>query len=223
MKKNYQIEEGPRGSVVGPLKCWINNPKFAASAQELGKYARYESSLPPILSELAIITTGRCWSSHFEWEQHAPLAEKNGIKKKDINKIAYAVRPIFKEQKLQVVYDFSAEININKKVSDELYRKTYNLLGQNSIIDIVAICGYYNLISMTINTFEIEAEGSKWPLPEIKDFNKVYINELSNNKIKKKIKVVAACGNGTAGIFAPNILKKLGCEVIELDLSLIHI
>ncbi len=55
---------------------------------------------------------------------------------------------------------------------------------------------------------------------EIKDFNKIYINELSTNKIKKKIKVVAACGNGTAGIFAPEILKKIGCEVIELDCNL---
>ena len=55
---------------------------------------------------------------------------------------------------------------------------------------------------------------------EIKDFNKVYINELSNNKIKKKIKVVAACGNGTAGIFAPKILNAIGCEVIELDCNL---
>ena len=171
LKIYKEIAEGPRGSVVGPLKVWLNNPKFAASAQELGKYTRYESSLPPILSELAIITTGRCWSSHFEWEQHAPLAEKNGIKKEDINKIANAIRPIFKNQKLQVVYDFSAEININKKVSDELYTKSYNLLGQNSIIDIVAICGYYSLISMTINAFEIQAEGTKWPLPEIKDFN----------------------------------------------------
>ena len=54
----------------------------------------------------------------------------------------------------------------------------------------------------------------------IKDFNKIYINELSNNKIKKKIKVVVACGNGTAGIFAPKILKSIGCEVIELDCNL---
>ena len=54
----------------------------------------------------------------------------------------------------------------------------------------------------------------------IKDFNKIYINELSQNKIKKKIKVVAACGNGTAGIFAPDILRGIGCEVIELDCNL---
>ena len=176
LKIYKEIVEGPRGSVVGPLKVWLNNPKFAASAQELGKYARYESSLPPILSELAIITAGRCWSSHFEWEQHAPLAEKNGIKKKDINKIANAIRPILGfllGLNFASIFFCSIVQFINKKVSDELYRKTYNLLGQNSIIDIVAICGYYNLISMTINAFEIEAEGSKWSLPEIKDFNKM--------------------------------------------------
>ncbi len=57
-------------------------------------------------------------------------------------------------------------------------------------------------------------------LEEIKDFNKIYINELSKNKIKKKIKVVAACGNGTAGIFAPDILRGIGCDVIELDCNL---
>ena len=54
----------------------------------------------------------------------------------------------------------------------------------------------------------------------IKDFNKVYKAELSKNKLKKKLKVVAACGNGTAGIFAPEILKNIGCDVIELDCNL---
>ena len=55
---------------------------------------------------------------------------------------------------------------------------------------------------------------------EIKNFNKIYIDELSKNKIKKKIKTVVACGNGTAGIFAPSILRGIGCDVIELDCNL---
>ena len=55
---------------------------------------------------------------------------------------------------------------------------------------------------------------------EVKEFNKVYIEELSKTKLKKKLKVVAACGNGTAGIFAPEILRSIGCEVIELDCNL---
>ncbi len=56
---------------------------------------------------------------------------------------------------------------------------------------------------------------------QIKDFDKIYKNDLiSKNKLKKKIKAVVACGNGTAGVFAPDILKGIGCDVIELDCNL---
>jgi len=56
---------------------------------------------------------------------------------------------------------------------------------------------------------------------KIDNFQEVYKNDLiKNNKITKKIKVVAACGNGTAGIFAPDILRGIGCEVVELDCKL---
>ena len=55
---------------------------------------------------------------------------------------------------------------------------------------------------------------------KIEGFKEIYINSLTKNKIKKKIKVVVACGNGTAGIFAPKVLKEIGCDVIELDCNL---
>ena len=55
---------------------------------------------------------------------------------------------------------------------------------------------------------------------KIKEFKEVYINHLTKNKIKKKLKVVVACGNGTAGIFAPKVFKEIGCEVVELDCNL---
>ena len=55
---------------------------------------------------------------------------------------------------------------------------------------------------------------------EIKDFKKIYISSLTKNKIKKEIKVVVACGNGTAGAFAPTVFKDIGCKVIELDCNL---
>ena len=55
---------------------------------------------------------------------------------------------------------------------------------------------------------------------EIKNFKEIYISDLIKDKIKKKLKVVVACGNGTAGIFAPRVLKEIGCEVVELDCNL---
>ena len=168
-----EIMNGPRGNVVGPIRIWLNNAKFASCAQALGKYVRYESNLSTALSELAIITTGRCWSSEFEWEHHAPLAEKAGIDIKYINQIAIGKRPIFKNNFQQAVYDFTAEANIKKNVSDRVYNEVNNLLGKNALIDIVAICGYYNLVSMTLNVFRVPSEGNHWELPNIKDFNQM--------------------------------------------------
>ena len=74
-----------------------------------------------------------------------------------------------------------------------------------------------NLKDITLNNNFLEGKGS---LKKIDDFKKIYIQDLIKNKLNKKIKAVVACGNGTAGIFAPEILKGIGCEVIELDCNL---
>ncbi len=74
------------------------------------------------------------------------------------------------------------------------------------------------LKDITLNEKFISGIGSE---KKIKNFKKKYIQHLvSKNKLNKKIKVVVACGNGTAGAFAPEILKEIGCEVIELDCNL---
>ena len=74
------------------------------------------------------------------------------------------------------------------------------------------------LKEITLNNKFIKGIGNE---KEIKDFQKVYKKDLINkNKISRKIKAVVACGNGTAGIFAPDILRSIGCEVVELDCNL---
>ena len=74
------------------------------------------------------------------------------------------------------------------------------------------------LKEITLNKKFISGKGSE---KNIKDFQKIYIkNLIEKNKLKKRIKAVVACGNGTAGIFAPEILKGIGCEVVELDCKL---
>ena len=170
-KVHDEIVKGPRGSVVGPLRIWLNNPKLAKVAQQVGAYARYGTSLDNSLSELAIITTGRVWSSKFEWEHHAPLAIKAGINEEYVNIIAQAKRPIFDNQIEQIVFDFAAESNILKNVKDDTFAIALEKLGQTRVIDIVGICGYYSLISMTLNVFKVQNDTLDWPLPEINDFS----------------------------------------------------
>ena len=74
------------------------------------------------------------------------------------------------------------------------------------------------LKEITLNQSFSKGEGSE---KQIKNFDKIYKNNLiSKNKIQRHLKAVVACGNGTAGIFAPDILRGIGCEVIELDCNL---
>ena len=167
------IVSGPRGHVVGPLRIWLNNPGLARSAQTVGEYARYGTSLSKGLSELAIITTGRVWSSAFEWEHHAPLAIEGGIDPENVNIISMGQRPNFTKAEEEAVFDFAAEANILKNVSDNSYNNLVNILNETAAIDIVGICGYYSLISMTLNVFKVPSDTDKWPLPEIKDFSKM--------------------------------------------------
>ena len=167
------IVNGPRGHVVGPLRIWLNNPGLARSAQTVGEYARYGTSLSKGLSELAIITTGRVWSSAFEWEHHAPLAIEGGIDPENVNIISMGQRPNFTKAEEEAVFYFAAEANILKNVSDNTYNNLVNILNETAAIDIVGICGYYSLISMTLNVFKVPSDTDKWPLPEIKDFSKM--------------------------------------------------
>ena len=74
------------------------------------------------------------------------------------------------------------------------------------------------LKDITLNKKFITGEGS---IKKIDNFKNIYANDLiKKNKVSKNIKAVVACGNGTAGIFAPEILRGIGCEIIELDCKL---
>ena len=160
------IENGPRGRVAGPLRIWMRNPELAENAQALGQYVRFDSSLSPKLSELAILITARYWSAQFEWVHHVPSAREAQISEDIISAISYAKKPIFSNASMQTVFDYCAELHRDKEVSDDTYKSAISKLGTPGVIDLTAICGYYTLISMTIRAFRIFDE-SDIVLPDI--------------------------------------------------------
>lgn len=158
------IVSGPRGNVVGPLRVWLQSPGLAATAQALGQYARYDSVLPHHLSELAILVTARFWSSGFEWSHHAPIALEAGVPAAAVEAIANAQRYVFDDEAMQVVFDFAIEQHRDRRVSDASYAAAEAVLGLRACVDLVGVCGYYTLISMTINTFDVpDGEGPSLP------------------------------------------------------------
>ena len=160
------ITNGPRGLVAGPLRVWLQSPGLATQAQALGQYARYDSVLPPVLSELVIMVTARYWSSGFEWSHHAPIAKEEGVPAKALETISQAKRFTFSDAKMQAVFDFAVELHLLKNVSDATYDTALKVLGLQACVDLVGICGYYTMISMTINVFDVP-DGDGPVLPKL--------------------------------------------------------
>jgi 4-carboxymuconolactone decarboxylase len=163
-KVHDAVLAGPRGRVVGPIKVWLANPGLAEHAQALGAYCRFNSSLPPRLSELAICTTGAFWKANYEWFAHAPLAIKAGIDPAAIEAIRTRATPKFTKADEQAVYDFAHELLTTRRVSAATFERAKKELGETSVIDLVGIIGYYGLVSVTLNAFELPLpEGEKLP------------------------------------------------------------
>ena len=159
------IAAGPRGVVHGPLAVWLRRPELADRAQSLGAYCRYGSSLSPRLSELAILVTARVWGSEFEWWAHKAHAFAAGVAAEVIEAIRTHQVPVLTDAEDRAVYDVATTLNRDRRLDDALYHRAVTTLGEGRLVDLIGVLGYYTLISMTINTFEVaRPDGS---LPEL--------------------------------------------------------
>jgi 4-carboxymuconolactone decarboxylase len=160
-----EVVAGLRGRVPAPMRAWIASPELAQRAQHLGEFLRYETSLPPRLSELAILVTARHWTSHFEWFAHKKEALAAGLDPAAIDAIAQRREPQLAGDAERVVYAFARRLHETHGVDDALYGHAVALLGERAVVELVGLLGYYTLVSMTLNTFEIGLpEGT---LPEL--------------------------------------------------------
>lgn len=149
-----EILAGPRGVVQGPLMVWLHSPDLAHHAQELGAFCRYGTSLTPDLSELAISVMGSFWKAGYEWFIHTPIAEKAGVPAAALEAIKNGETPDLTGAQ-KAVYDFSIALLTRHEVDDATYEAAFAELGQQGVIDLVGILGYYGLISMTIKAFRV--------------------------------------------------------------------
>ena len=156
---------GPRGAVVGPFHPLLRSPELCARAQSLGAYLRFDSALPPRLSELAILVTARFWGAQFEWHEHAKFAAKGGLSDVIIERIRVGDDPRASMQADEkAVYDFAHALHRDHVVDDATYAEATAQLGEAGVTDLVGLCGYYTLISMVLNTFEVPVPGGAKPL-----------------------------------------------------------
>ena len=157
---------GKRGRLPAPLRAWLHSPEFGARAQHLGEFLRYDTTLGPVLSELAILVTARFWTSHYEWFAHKREALKAGLDPAIVDAIARRQPPPIQDPRAQAVYDYAMALHTHRTVADPIHTAAVSALGEKGVVELVGLLGYYTLVSMTLNAFEIGLpEGEVSDLP----------------------------------------------------------
>ena len=159
------IMSGPRGGLRGPFEPWLRSPVLADRAQKLGEYCRFSNSLPKDLSELAILLTGKHFRAQFEFWAHARLAQQAGLPDDIIEAVRLGKAPRFRRDVERVIYDTVTEYFATNRVSNATYKRALAALGEQGLVDLVGVVGYYSLVSITLNVFQMELPpGEKEPL-----------------------------------------------------------
>jgi 4-carboxymuconolactone decarboxylase len=150
--------DGDRHGVAGPFNVLLRSPEIGDLAQAFGAQARFHSSLPTRLNELAIIMTMRFWTVQFEWNAHRRSAAQAGIGEDTIQAIATGKRPAKLQPDEEAVYNFGTELLKNHAVSDPTYAAAVKMFGEKGVVDLISVMGYYQLVAMLLDV-------DRYPMP----------------------------------------------------------
>jgi 4-carboxymuconolactone decarboxylase len=151
-----RIAGGARGGVGGPFIPLLTSPELCARVEQLGVFIRYECSVPMRLRELAILCVGRHWQADYEWFAHAPIAAKQGVPEAVIQAIGSGSdAPPFDAPADATVFRFVRTLLREGKVGDALYAEAVALLGEKGTVELTGLVGYYSLLAMQLNVFQI--------------------------------------------------------------------
>jgi 4-carboxymuconolactone decarboxylase len=164
-----ELAAPPRNGKISnpPYRAYIRSPELAPRLTALADYVRWHSSLPPRLSELAILITAREWTAQYEWYAHYPHAIEGGLDPTAAAAIAAGKRPENMKDDETALYDLVTALYRDKKVSDAVYKAALDRFGERGIMDIIGIVGFYGITSMTLVTMRAGAPDGKTPLPAL--------------------------------------------------------
>lgn len=164
-----KIVAGVRGKVHGPFRALLHRPLLLDRVQELGLYCRFNSGLEPRLSELAILVMSAFWGVSGEWHDHYQNAVDLGVSPEALEAVRTRRPATFTSPDEQALYDFATELNTAHEVTDETYARAVEALGEDCVMDMVGVLGYYSLISMVLKVYKVPLpEGVKDPLADVR-------------------------------------------------------
>lgn len=153
------------GGLLGPFNAWVTAPGIGGRLAELGPVLRFETSIERRLLEVAIITVGARWRAEFEWWAHSRMALRHGVSQDTVDAIARGDDPPLLEDE-RIVYAVARQLTDDGHIDRTTYDAAHALLGDRGIVELVTLCGYYTLVSFTLNAFEVDlppGEEPTWP------------------------------------------------------------
>jgi 4-carboxymuconolactone decarboxylase len=150
----------------GPFAVMLRSPEVMLRAKAMGDYLRFRNVLPKRVSEMVILLTAREWTQQYEWAHHYGFAVKEGLAKAVIEAIAEGRRPDAMQEDEAAAYDFSIELHKRRSVSDATYARALRLFGEQGIIDLIGLNGYYSFNAMMMNVARTPLDDAEAePLP----------------------------------------------------------
>jgi len=150
----------------GPYNVMLRSPVFADRMKRLLDYLRFHSSLSPRLTEFAILIQGVEWRSQVEWYAHYPLAIKAGLDPSVAHDLKEGIRPRNMQADEEIVYDVSMQMMKQHEISDELFLLAKETLGEQQLVDLIAVSGTYVTVAMLLSLGqEMPPEGTPLPFP----------------------------------------------------------
>jgi 4-carboxymuconolactone decarboxylase len=146
-----EFEELRGTPVFGPFVPLLRSPELLRAANRMGLHLRYHSSLPLRINEFVILLVAREWSQKIEWHIHHPIALKAGLDPAVAAAVAEGRRPGHMADDEAVAWEFVTELHRNRGVSDPTYARALAAFGEEGVVELAGLCGYYGLLAMTMN------------------------------------------------------------------------
>lgn len=152
-----------QGGLIGPFNAFIHAPGVGRHLSSLGGRLRFKTSIERRLSELAIITVGARWKAEFEWWAHARMARQHGVADAVIDAIERGAAPSFDADDERIIYTVARQLTDTGQLGRDAYDAAQRLLGDEGMVELVALCGYYTLVSYLLNAFAVPLPAGATP------------------------------------------------------------
>ncbi|HEY7162984.1 MAG TPA: carboxymuconolactone decarboxylase family protein [Candidatus Binatia bacterium] len=162
----YDKLKRERGHVRGPFAVWLRNAELCQHTLNLQEMFASRVKLERRLLELMILTAARSANAEYAWFIHEPHALRLGIAPSVVAAIRERRTPDFSREDERVVYAITTELNTTRQLSETNYNRGIAAFGEEAMVELVSAIGFYSMVAMTLNAFQVSVPDGTKPLPK---------------------------------------------------------